>query len=361
MIVPMTMLAIGHTRFKAEDTMGLMLPLLVIGDLIAVWQYRRIFNTQVIRGLLIGSALGVVVGAILLKCIHGQPVKLAEALIEIEVGIESVALVGLHWYRTWRGNMEQFANPGPAKSNGIGALAGVSSTLAHAAGPIIALYLLPRKLDRRVFVGTCAIYFFMLNTAKLPAYWASSQFTREVLLTSAQMLPLLFVGAAFGFWLNRRMSDRIFSKIVYVCTFCLGFYLLYLGGDTLLAARHTRARRSTGRGVSPIADRRDARKTTAAEGPNTPQPFPGAREPSNSFRIDATRLMRSVSSAMTKPCCPGRHRLGSSVGCGGDDRHAHRQGLEDHQAARIVSGGKDKQIGRLIIGPRIGGRSGKIT
>ncbi|HEX4124702.1 MAG TPA: sulfite exporter TauE/SafE family protein, partial [Tepidisphaeraceae bacterium] len=160
------------------------------------------------------------------------------ALIEIEVGIESVALVSLHWYRTWRGNFEQFADPGPAKSNAIGGIAGVSSTLAHAAGPIIALYLLPRKLDRRVFVGTCAIYFFMLNTAKLPAYWVSSQFSREVLLTSAKLLPLVFVGAAFGFWINRRMTDRIFSKVIYAFTFCLGFYLLYLGGGTLLSAYH---------------------------------------------------------------------------------------------------------------------------
>jgi uncharacterized membrane protein YfcA len=238
MIVPMTMLAMGHTRFHASATMGLMLPLLVIGDLVAVWQYRRIFNTQVIRGLLIGSAFGVVVGALLLKWFDGHSKDVTEALIEIEVGIESVALVALHWYRTWHGDLEQFADPGPAKSNAIGGIAGISSTIAHAAGPIIALYLLPRKLDRRVFVGTCAIYFFMLNTAKLPAYWVSSQFSGEVLLTSAKLLPLVFLGAAFGFWINRRMTDRVFSKVVYACTFCLGFYLLYRGGNTLLSARH---------------------------------------------------------------------------------------------------------------------------
>jgi uncharacterized protein len=234
--VPMTMLAMGHTQFHASATMGLMLPLLVIGDLIAVWQYRKIFNTQVIRGLLVGSAFGVIIGALLLKWFHGHSKEVTEALIEIEVGIESVALVALHWYRTWHGDLEQFADPGPAKSNAIGGIAGISSTVAHAAGPIIALYLLPRKLDRRVFVGTCAIYFFMLNMAKLPAYWAASQFSREVLLVSAKLLPLLFVGAAFGFWINRRMTDRVFSKVIYVVTFLLGFYLLYLGGGTLLAA-----------------------------------------------------------------------------------------------------------------------------
>jgi uncharacterized protein len=238
MIVPMTMLAMGHIGYRAETTMGFMLPLLVIGDLVAVWQYRRIFNTQVIRGLLFGSAIGVIVGALLLRWFDGHPAEITTALIEIEVGIESVALVALHWYRTWHGNFDQFANPSLAKSNTIGGIAGVSSTLAHAAGPIIALYLLPRKLDRRAFVGTCAVYFFMLNTAKLPAYWSSQQFSREVLLISAKLLPLVFVGAGFGFWINRRMTDRIFSQIVYVATFVLGFYLLFVGGSTLLSARY---------------------------------------------------------------------------------------------------------------------------
>jgi hypothetical protein len=30
-------------------------------------------------------------------------------------------------------------------------------------------------------------------------------------------------------WLNRRMSDKLFSNLVYACTFFLGGYLLYDG------------------------------------------------------------------------------------------------------------------------------------
>ena len=66
-----------------------------------------------------------------------------------------------------------------AESTLVGAAAATSSTLAHAAGPIIALYLLPQRLDRQLFVGTCAIYFFILNTAKLPPYYFSGMFSRD--------------------------------------------------------------------------------------------------------------------------------------------------------------------------------------
>ena len=110
-----------------------------------------------------------------------------------------------------------------------GLFAGASSTLAHAAGPIIALYLLPQKLERQLFVGTCAVYFFILNTAKLPAYWGTSMFSREVLLLSLYPLPLVVAGAVFGFWVNRKLNDELFSKIVYVVTFLLGWYLLVDG------------------------------------------------------------------------------------------------------------------------------------
>ena len=121
-----------------------------------------------------------------------------------------------------------------AESTVVGAAAGASSTLAHAAGPIIALYLLPQRLDRQLFVGTCAIYFFILNTIKLPPYYLSGMFSRDLTLLAARLLPLVFAGAVFGAWVTRRMNDVLFSKIVYALTFALGWYLLF---DSMLALR----------------------------------------------------------------------------------------------------------------------------
>jgi uncharacterized membrane protein YfcA len=202
-----------------------MLPLLIAGDLFAVWQYRRLFSLAIVRRLLPGTVLGVVVGAGLLWAFHRQPPRLLVPLIKIEVALESIVLVGLHWWRVWRGQALH-VTPTPLRSNVTGLFAGVSSTLAHAAGPIIALYLLPQKLERQLFVGTCAVYFFILNTIKLPAYAQAQMFTPDVLLLALKALPLVAAGAVFGFWVTRRMNDELFSKVVYVVTFLLGWYLL---------------------------------------------------------------------------------------------------------------------------------------
>lgn len=233
MIVPMTALALDHIRRDgSNDALGLLLPLLLLGDLIAVWQYRHLFSLNIVKHLLPGTLLGVIVGSIGLYWFKQQQ-SLAAAFIKTEIGIESVLLVSLHWWRMRLARKHEappeLFRPTRGHNFVIGSICGASSTLAHAAGPIIALYLLPQGLDRQLFVGTCAIYFLLLNIAKIPGYIAAGEFHASLLRESAMLLPLLIGGALFGFWVNRRMSDKLFARFVYIATFCLGWYILIDG------------------------------------------------------------------------------------------------------------------------------------
>ncbi|MGA3066586.1 MAG: sulfite exporter TauE/SafE family protein [Tepidisphaeraceae bacterium] len=229
MIVPIAAIALDHVPGRsAEMALGLLLPLLIFGDFLAVWQYRNLFfggpARQVLLRLLPGTAVGVALGGGLLWLAQHQA-NLVGALMRIEIGIESISLVSLHWWQQWRGARRHLL-PEPWRSHLTGGFAAVSSTLAHAAGPIIAMYLLPLKLDRQLYVGTCAVYFFILNTAKLPAYWASGQFGHFEPAFTLKLLPLVLAGAIFGKWINRRLNDQLFTKIVYAVTFALGWYIL---------------------------------------------------------------------------------------------------------------------------------------
>jgi uncharacterized protein len=252
MIVPMTVIAMGHIPGRgSEAALGLLLPLLIAGDLIAVWQYSHLFfrktpgvdgakslNVQalaVVLRLMPGTIAGVFLGYLLLTLLQSNA-NLVGALIRIEIGCESILLVSIHWWRLYRG-VQQRLMPEPWRSGLTGGFAAVSSTLAHAAGPIIAMYLLPLQLDRQFFVGTCAIYFFILNNAKLPAYYASGQFAHASLLFTVKLLPLVIIGAIFGRWLNKRINDALFTKIVYIVTFALGCYIL-ADGILNLFGRH---------------------------------------------------------------------------------------------------------------------------
>lgn len=261
--VPLIVLAMKYTDRGSQAALGLMLPLLILGDLIAIWQYRRMFIPQrigfpvavpepdvgeppshapatrepahdvlhtgprLIARLLPGTALGVVLGGLLLWWFH-QYEQIVGALIRLEIGIECILLVGLHWWRQKKG-VQTHLMPEPWRSWITGSFAAISSTLAHAAGPIIAMYLLPLKLDRQLFVGVCALYFFLLNTAKLPAYYASGMFAQAELGFTLKFAPLVVLGAIAGYVLLRKLSDKAFSRIVYMVTFGLGWYLLIEG------------------------------------------------------------------------------------------------------------------------------------
>ncbi len=231
MIVPMTAIALSHTPGQsAEAALPLLLPLLIFGDLFAIYQYRHLFGLKIVAKLLPGTIVGVLVGSLLLRWFAQQQKEVAEALINIDIGLESVLLVSLHWWRVARTTGQRPAYvPRPWQSHLVGAFAGISSTLAHAAGPIITLYLLPQKIDRKLFVGTCALYFFIVNAAKLPGYTHAGLFAQASPRFALQFLPLVIAGAVTGFWMNRRLNDKVFSKLVYVLTFVLGWYILQKG------------------------------------------------------------------------------------------------------------------------------------
>jgi uncharacterized membrane protein YfcA len=235
MVVPMAAIALDQIPGRgSEAALGLLLPLLIAGDLIAVWQYRHLFSLSIVKHLLPGTAVGVLAGGFLLWWFH-QQAQVVGSLMRVEIGVESILLVGIHWWRIYKGVQTRLM-PEPWRSHGSGAFAGASSTLAHAAGPIIAMYLLPLRLDRQFFVGTSAIYFFILNTAKLPVYWAAHQFDRAEPGLAAMLLPLVLAGAIVGFSINKRISDRVFGHLVYAITFALGWYIM-IDGIVALARR----------------------------------------------------------------------------------------------------------------------------
>ncbi|HEX8342644.1 MAG TPA: TSUP family transporter, partial [Tepidisphaeraceae bacterium] len=102
-VVPITALALSSIPgYHAEDALGLLLPLLIVGDVIAVWQYRRFPNWGLIARLAPGTIAGIALGTGLIWLLKNQQ-DVAAALINMEIGFESVLLVSLVWWRKWRG------------------------------------------------------------------------------------------------------------------------------------------------------------------------------------------------------------------------------------------------------------------
>ena len=116
----------------------------------------------------------------------------------------------------------------------MGAAAGFFSTLAHAGGPPISMYLLPQQLERRLFVGTTVIFFAVVNQIKLIPYIGMGLLRTDHLVTIAVLSPLSYVGVRLGIALNKRSSELWFNRIVYVLLLATGVQLI-LGSNVIEA------------------------------------------------------------------------------------------------------------------------------
>ena len=108
-------------------------------------------------------------------------------------------------------------------------LSGFTSFSIHAGGLPISFYLLPMRLDRRIYVATTAIFFLSLNLFKLMPYAYFGQINLENLYISMFLLPLAPLGVYFGAYLTTRVSQDFFYNLSHFCLILAGLKLVYDG------------------------------------------------------------------------------------------------------------------------------------
>ena len=95
-----------------------------------------------------------------------------------------------------------------------GFLGGVSTVLAHAGGLVWSLYLITAARDRRIFVGTTIILFFVTNIYKTVSYVYIGIIGPDDLLKVIPAIPMIFLGSYLGNVINKRCNYILFRKIV---------------------------------------------------------------------------------------------------------------------------------------------------
>jgi len=117
--------------------------------------------------------------------------------------------------------------PGAGVGVIAGLAAGFSSTIAHAAGPIVSLYIFAQDLGKTLFVGTVAWTFTLINLSKLPFYIGAGLIEKDVLLLGAVLVPLIPAGSWLGKWMHQRVSERLFNRVILVLVFIAGIQLIF--------------------------------------------------------------------------------------------------------------------------------------
>ena len=197
--------------FGTIESTGILLPMLVVGDCIAIFIFGRKAVWPQVRRLLPPTLFGVLVGWLMMG-------RLDEVVFRKMVGAIILTLAGLQLGRSWRPTWFDSVPDKQWFAVTLGFLAGVTTMLANAAGPVVALYLLSVRLPKLELIGTSAWLFLVLNLVKLPFSYNLGLINFSTLSIGAALAVGIPCGLYVGKWLVNRISQRWFNGILLVLT-----------------------------------------------------------------------------------------------------------------------------------------------
>ncbi|WP_028814401.1 sulfite exporter TauE/SafE family protein [Streptomyces flavidovirens] len=227
-------LAVFAAVLPARESTGVLLPILIAGDLIAVLVYRRHAHWPTLLRLFPAVAGGVVAGAVFMLWADDEAVRTS-------IGAILLLMSGITLWRRrtppepepepWRGperepGTDAASRGGRIKARSYGVLGGFTTMVANAGGPVMSLYLLSAGFRKLGFLGTSAWFFLIVNTSKVPFSVGLGLIDLRSLLLDAALVLFVVPGA----WLGRRCVDRInqrlFDRLVIWATVLGGLQLL---------------------------------------------------------------------------------------------------------------------------------------
>jgi hypothetical protein len=210
-----------HVFPSSKQASGLVLPLLIFGDIVAVLSYRTHTQWRYLWKLLPWTAAGVVLGYIALGHISDQTAR-----ILIGVIIVSLSVLG-GWRRYLRARAEETTVAWHwALAAALGVTAGFITLVANAAGPLMAIYFVAMRLPKMQFVGTAAVFFMVLNLFKVPFMVSLGLITAQSFEFNLMLAPAVLLGALAGRWLLIRINQQLFENLVLALSAIAGVLLI---------------------------------------------------------------------------------------------------------------------------------------
>ena len=193
--------------YGAKASVGLALPLLIAADLMAYPAFRKHGSWQPVWKLLPPALVGLGAGWWVLGTMDDRALRRAiGAAILLMVAVQALRRVKPETFDRW------------AHSRGCGTAAGLlggfATMLANAAGPVVQLYLLARRVPKMELIGTGARFFLLINLIKVPLNTQLATITEASLWENAKLLPAVAAGIFGGRWLIQHVPQRAFEWMI---------------------------------------------------------------------------------------------------------------------------------------------------
>ncbi len=221
-IIAVPLMAFAVSPLQAA---AILLPILCVMDVFAVRYHYKNADYSVIKKMLPGALVGVIIAGVYINVVP-------QAGLKLTIGVLSLWFCAQYVWSMFANSAQAAKTNNTIGASVWGTVSGFSSTTIHAGGGPASMYLLPIKLEKVTLIATMAVFFALLNVAKLVPYALSGEFDATTVLTALVLMPLAPLGVSMGVWLLHRVSQTRIYQLCYLFLFLSGAKLSY---DGLLA------------------------------------------------------------------------------------------------------------------------------
>jgi uncharacterized membrane protein YfcA len=201
---------------------AVLLPTYLVMDSVSLWSWRGQWDKSLIRLMLPAAMLGVGLA-------WAVESTIPDDVISLIVGVVALLFVLRSVMSRISGQVGPVHQPRPWIGRFWAVISGFTSFVAHVGGPPFQIYVMPLRLDPKIYTGTSVLFFASLNAAKVVPYFALGQFSTEILTYSIMLLPVAISATLFGAYLVRRMRAEIFYPFMYAMIFLVSIKLIFDG------------------------------------------------------------------------------------------------------------------------------------
>ena len=202
----------------ARQSTGVLLGMLILGDIFAASYYHRAALWGHILKLIPAALVGILAGYMVME-------KISDSALKRVIAIIVLSMLGLNALRGNK-NEEMHIHLQFLFAIVMGFLAGFTTMMANAAGPVMIVYLLAMRLPKIEFVGTTAWFFFIINWLKVPFSVKLGLITFDSVKANLFMLPFIILGSVLGIGSLKKMPQKFFEIAMQLLTAIAAINLL---------------------------------------------------------------------------------------------------------------------------------------
>ncbi len=205
--------------YGAKESTGILMPLLLVGDVFAIIYYKRHLQKKHLFKLLPWMIIGVLIGV-------AGGTYISERVFKY--GMASIILFSVALMYYWENKKDKTVPTHWTFGSSMGLLAGFTTMIGNLAGAFSNIYFLALRLPKNNFIGTAAWLFFIINAFKVPFHiWSWETINKSSVIISLKLVPFVIIGLVMGVFLVQKIENEHYRKLILLFTAIGGIAILF--------------------------------------------------------------------------------------------------------------------------------------